>query len=69
MTDTVPHGRLMTTLDYYEIRCNLHSWIRNFLVNRTQQVVCDEQSSKSIKVASDVPQGTVLGAIASVFYQ
>ena len=67
--DTVPHRRLMTTLDHYGIRCNLHSLIRNFLVNRTQQVVCDGQSSKSIKVASGVPQSTVLSTIVSVFYQ
>ena len=61
--DTVPHRRLMTKLYHYGIRGNPHSWIRNFLVNRTQQVICEGQSSKSIKVASGVPQGTVLGPL------
>ena len=61
--DTVPHRRLMAKLDHYGIRGNIHSWIRNFLVNRTQQVVSEGQYSKSIKVAPGVPQGTVLGPL------
>ena len=61
--DTVPHRRLMVKLDHYGIRGNLHLWIKNFLLNRTQQVVCEGHSSKSIEVASGVPQGTVLGPL------
>ena len=58
--DTVTHRRLMAKLDHYGTCGNLHSWIRNFLVDRTQQVVCEGQSSKSIKVASGVQQGMLL---------
>ena len=41
--DTAPHLRLVVELDHYEIRGNLHSWIKNFLVNRTQQVAYEQQ--------------------------
>jgi len=61
--DTVPHLRLMKKLDHYGIRDKGLIWIKEFLSDRTQQVVIDGVSSDKVKVESGVPQGTVLGPL------
>ena len=61
--DMVSHRRLMSKLDYYGIRGNIHKWISSFLHNRNQKVVIDGYSSDTISVDSGVPQGSVLGPI------
>ena len=59
----VSHRRLMSKLDHYGIRGNIHKWISSFLNNRNQKVVIDGYSSDTISVDSGVPQGSVLGPI------
>ena len=61
--DMVSHRRLMSKLDHYGIRGNIHKWISSFLNNRNQKIVIDGYSSDTISVDSGVPQGSVLGPI------
>ena len=61
--DTVPHKRLLRKLHHYGVRGNVLKWIEGFLTNRTQRVLVEGEFSKSAKVLSGVPQGTVLGPL------
>ena len=58
--DMVSHRRLMSKLDHYGIRGNIHKWISSFLNNRNQKVVIDGYSWDTISVDSGVPQGPKL---------
>ena len=66
--DKVPHERLLKKLEYYGIKGSLLQWFRGFLTHRTQQVVCDGETSTSRVVLSGVPQGTVLGPLLFLLY-
>ena len=61
--DKVPHERLLHKLQYYGVRGETLRWIRDFLTNRTQQVLLDGYTSSTAEVLSGVPQGTVLGPL------
>ena len=66
--DKVPHKRLMHKLQHYGIRSNLHSWISDFLRDRTQAVVLENGRSDTAPVQSGVPQGSVLGPTLFLLY-
>ncbi|KAK3104780.1 hypothetical protein FSP39_009959 [Pinctada imbricata] len=69
--DKVPHRRLAHKLGYYGIRgtkCSTLQWIRDFLTNRTQQVLLEGHKSSTAPLLSGVPQGTVLGPLLFLLY-
>ncbi len=66
--DTVPHNRLLAKLDHYGIRTSTQLWIRNFLTDRTQEVLVEGCRSGRVQVTSGVPQGTVLGPLLFLLY-
>jgi len=61
--DTVPHRRLLGKLRFYGITGTTLKWVEQFLIDRTQSVLCDGIRSGKEKVGSGVPQGTVLGPL------
>ena len=63
----MPHERLLLKLHHYGIRGRTLQWIKNFLLDRTQQVLLEGTQSKTCPVDSGVPQGTVLGPILFLF--
>ncbi|KAL3852436.1 hypothetical protein ACJMK2_016075 [Sinanodonta woodiana] len=45
--DTVPHHRLLK-LDHYEVRGNLHGWLKSWLTSREQKVLVEGDESTSM---------------------
>jgi len=66
--DTFPHRRLLYKLHWYGIQGKAHSWIKSFLTDRQQNVVVENTCSSQSRVASGVPQGTVLGPILFLIF-
>jgi hypothetical protein len=66
--DTVPHTRLLRKLDHCGVRGNIHGWLESWLTTREQKVLVDGEKSRSVKVKSGVPQGTVLGPLMFLLY-
>ena len=61
--DTVLHDKLLSKLQHYGIKSNIHAWISSSLKGHTQSVVVDGSRSDSASVILGVPQGTVLGPL------
>ena len=61
--DTVPHDSLLNKMKCYGVDGNINNWLRDFLTNRTMQVVVNGESSELASVDSGVHQGTVLGPL------
>ena len=66
--DKVDHAQLLSKLDKYGIRENIHLWISSFLSSRSQSVLVEGESSLPAPVTSGVPQGTVLGPLLFLVY-
>ena len=66
--DKVPHSRLFSKLQFYGVQGSLLRWIKNFLTNRSHQVIIDNKRSDSCNVLSGVPQGTVLAPLLFLIY-
>ena len=66
--DKVPHARLVEKIKAYGIKGELLDWISDFLSNREQRVIINNESSEIKKVTSGIPQGSVLGPTLFVIY-
>lgn len=66
--DKVPHRRLLLKLAACGVEGKTLSWIKEFLSNRTQEVVVGGESSDIGHVTSGVPQGSVLGPTLFLVY-
>lgn len=66
--DTVPHKRLLSKLEAYNLGEEMISWIRDYLSGRKQQVSINGANSKWHEVTSGIPQGSVIGPILFVIY-
>ena len=61
--DKVSHLILLFKLFQHGIWSNTLTWIKSFLVGRTQAVVLEGESSEEVPVNSGVPQCSVLGPL------
>ena len=50
-------------MNEYGVNGSINKWLRDFLTNRSMQVVIDGEASDPVTVDSGVPQGTVLGPL------
>ena len=66
--DKVDHKRLLRKLKSIGISDKVLNWLNSFLSNREQTVIINGKKSRSEKVQSGVPQGTVLGPILFIIY-
>ena len=66
--DKVNHRKLLMKMEHYGIRGKLLDWMKDFLSDRTQQVIINGECSSKAKVISGVPQGTVLGPLLFLIY-
>jgi len=66
--DKVSHPHLLYKLSNYGIRGPLFNWISDFLKDRQQLVLLQNERSQSCSVLSGVPQGSVVGPLLFLLY-
>lgn len=66
--DKVDHELLLNKISYNGIRGDLLRWFISYVTNRTQKVVIQGFESATIKVASGVPQGSILGPLLFILF-
>ena len=65
--DTIDQKMLLQKLMHYGIRGLRLEWFSSYLNDRTQQVLCNNQLSATLKINCGVPQGSILGPLGYCF--
>ena len=66
--DKVPHQRLILKLKSHGMGNSIVNWIEQWLTDRRQRVVVDEEVSIWKSALGGVPQGSILGTILFLLY-
>ena len=66
--DKVSHILLLGKLPHFGLPPSICAWVRSFLADRTQQVVCEGELSTKTNVTSGVPQGSVMGPLLFLLF-
>ena len=61
--DTVNHAILLTKLNHYGIKGNVHELVKSYSSHREQFVIVSGHDSISLQLTCGVPQGSVLGLL------
>ena len=64
--DTVNHKLQIEKLSFHGVRGIANTWLENYLMNRKQYVVVDNQPSSMRFIKCGVPKGSVLGPVLSL---
>ena len=66
--DSVSHQKLLEVIKSYGLNQTVCTWIKSFLMGRSQQVAIGNRISSALSVISGVPQGSVLGPLLFLIY-
>ena len=61
---SVNHYILLSKLKQLLINPYIYNWVRDFLSDRQQRVLCDGVSTSFLHINRGVPKGTILGPIS-----
>ncbi len=61
--DSVPHEPLMDKLCLLGLNPSIVTWVHNYLADRKQRVVVNEESMEALRVMSGVLQESILGPL------
>ena len=68
MNYPVNHAILLRKLEFYGIRGIALKWFCNYLTNRKQFVIYNNENSNTELISCGVPQGSVLGPLLFLVY-
>ena len=66
--DSIPHDLLIHKIQAFGIYGKLHQWLKDYLCNRQQRVIIENETSHFVPVLSGVPQGSILGPLLFLLY-
>ena len=66
--DTIDHKILINKLHHCGCRNTSLNWFKSYLTERSQYVIINDTISKTLRITTGVPQGSVLGPLLSLIY-